>query len=371
MYTAKNLFIDLHEAKYGTDERRFGRGWENLFTDQYAFFLGADLPSATAVARTLFPGLQVSVRSVATQAVSDVGTPDFCFELATGEPLYVEHKFDAHLDKTQLQRYIALGRVALVSRRNQSIPKDVLDSPNYSHPTHPQRDYYNWEDVYVALPPSQEAPEGFGGLRDHFRGYMRELELAPINITSEWRRLFQDRILPENQKVQNDFGRLLNGVKTELSRRGLHVEDCNHFAKQAWAPSGAAWHHLFVYPRRVPADYLEPDSCKPFDPGYEALLVDLVFDEHAKSFAASTYEALPSHVKDRLGNLWYRVKPRPVVRTRIRVALATPLVPFLAEERDLANRLTSAALTAIDTLLDATTSPLSPTPTNGGGTEGV
>jgi hypothetical protein len=137
VYTAKNLFIDLHETTYGTTERRFGRGWENLFTDQYAFFLSADLPSATTVARTLFPGLEASVHRVETQVVSDVGIPDFCFELTTGKRLYVEHKFDARLNETQLQRYVALGRVALISRTNQSIPKDVLDSPNYSHPTDP------------------------------------------------------------------------------------------------------------------------------------------------------------------------------------------------------------------------------------------
>jgi hypothetical protein len=122
---------------------------------------------------------------------------------------------------------------------------------------------------------------------------MRELDLAPIYITSEWRRLFQDRTLPENQKVQKDFGRLLNGVKTELRRRGHHVEDSNHFAKHAWAQNGATWHHLYVYPKRVPTDFMESDSCKPFDPGYEALLVDLVFEEDKKNFAAPTYEAIP------------------------------------------------------------------------------
>ena len=45
-----NLFIELHETKFGTSERRFGTGWENLFTEQLAFFLNADLPAATDLA---------------------------------------------------------------------------------------------------------------------------------------------------------------------------------------------------------------------------------------------------------------------------------------------------------------------------------
>ena len=79
-----------------------------------------------------------------------------------------------------------------------------------------------------------EAPPGFGALREYFRAYMRELGFAPSTLGSEWHRLFEDRTVPENQKVQKEFGRLLDGVKSALSERGYRVQDVSHKGKQAY-----------------------------------------------------------------------------------------------------------------------------------------
>jgi hypothetical protein len=241
-----NLFIELHEAKFGTAERRFGTGWENLFTEQLAFFLTADLGAATSLARLFLRGKEIAVVGVITQPSVTHGKPDLRFEFEGGTCLHVEHKFDAPLGHQQLPGYLCEGQVVLVSRCGQAIPSEVLDCADYLRPS--DRHHFNWVDVYEAIPPGTQAPEGFGALRDHFRGYMRELGLAPINITSEWRGLFEDRTDEENQRLQKDFGRLLDPVKSALRDRGLRVGDVAHKGKQAYAPPGVWWRHLFVLP---------------------------------------------------------------------------------------------------------------------------
>lgn len=62
-----NLFIELHEARFGTAERRFGTGWENLFTEQLAFFLAADLGAATGLARLFLKRKETAVVGVIAQ----------------------------------------------------------------------------------------------------------------------------------------------------------------------------------------------------------------------------------------------------------------------------------------------------------------
>ena len=87
---------------------------------------------------------------------------------------------------------------------------------------------------------------------------MRELGLAPTNLPSEWRRLFEDRTDEENKRAQKDFGRLLDPVKSALRDRGLRVSDAAYKGKYADAPPGAWWRHLFVLPSRVRADIWTP-----------------------------------------------------------------------------------------------------------------
>lgn len=349
MNSILNLFISYHEEKVGSADRRFGTGWENLFTEQLAFFFAADLPSASAVARMMLKRDNVEVTGVATQVAFDEGRPDLHLDLAEGTSLYLEHKFDSPLEESQLQRYLSLGPVALISRRNQVVAPEVLKNGYYIRPT--DRDYYRWEDVYSALPKGTDAPKGFGELREHFRGYMRELGLAPITIQSEWRRLFDDREDPENQKVQKQFGNLLDPVGYALRERGMKVVGRSHKGKRAIAMPGSKWLHCYVEPAIVRADYLPTSDCQSFDPGYEALIVDMVFD--SRQAAESTFNELRPPVKDALGNEWYRVRPHPVSRDRFGVSLATPLVPLLTSEADLPSRLSQGALAAVDALISA------------------
>lgn len=348
-----NLFIELHEARFGTTERRFGAGWENLFTELFGFFLAADLSAATALARLFFGGREVVVTVVTTQPSLAQGIADLRIEFADGTHLHVENKFDAPLGHQQLQRYLGDGRLALVSRCNQSVAPEVFGCSDYLHPV--DRDYFNWADVYEALPPATEAPRGFGALRDHFRGYMRELGLAPSALTSEWRRLFEDRTDAQNQMVQRDFGRLLDPVKSALRSRGLRVGDVSHKGKQAYAPSGAWWRHLYVTPSRVRADYLDASDAVAFDPGYEGLVVELVCDSAARESAWAVFKAVCAGFTDSQGHTWCAVKPQPIGRDRLRVALAAPLPPFLKHESGLSTILSASALEALEQLLTAET----------------
>jgi hypothetical protein len=346
-----NIFIELHEARFASTERRFGSGWENLFTEQLAFFLASDLPVATALARTLMGRADVTVEGISTQVVATEGIPDLRLEFVGGSCLYVENKFDAPLGSAQLERYLALGRVVLVSRCNQSVPADVLNRPDYLRPSN--RDYFHWCDVYNALLRAEAAPAGFGGLREHFKGYMRELGLAPSALTSEWRRLFEERTEAENQVVQKDFGRLLDPVRAQLRSHGLRVQDVSHKGKQAYSPEGSIWRHLYVKPERVRADFLEAIDCAQFEPGYEGLVVELVFDSSHAATVRQIHEALRADRQDLGKHNWYVTRPRAIGKNRLRLSLASPLVPYLQNDADLSHSLSESALWVLDRLLDA------------------
>jgi hypothetical protein len=140
-----NLFIELHEARYGTVERRFGAGWENLFTEQLAFFLSADLGAATALAQLFLGGEEIAVTAVTTQSRVAYGIPDLRLDFADGTFLHVEHKFDTPLGYRQLQRYLCEGRLTLVSRCSQTVDPEVLSCSDYLRP--PDRHYFHWVDV--------------------------------------------------------------------------------------------------------------------------------------------------------------------------------------------------------------------------------
>jgi hypothetical protein len=285
------------------------------------------------------------------QVVAADGIPALRLEFAGGACLYIENKFDALLGPKQLDRYLDLGRVALISRRNQSVPADVLRCPNYLRPS--DRDYFHWRDVYNALLRAETAPKGFGGLREHFKGYKRELGLAPSALTSEWRRLFEEGTDARNQIVQKDFGRLLDPVRAQLRARGFKVQDVSHKGKQAYSSAGSLWRHLYVKPDRVRADLLEAVDCAPFEPGNEGLVVEFVFD----SSRSATVEKIPEKLlyeKQHLGeHNWYVMSPRSIGSDRTRLSLAAPLVPYLREGTDISRSLTESALWALERLLNA------------------
>lgn len=346
-----NVFIELHESRCGGSDQRFGSGWENLFTEQFAFFLSADPLAATAVARLFLGGTEVMVASVSTQTIAVDGIPDLRFDFTDGSCLHIENKIDSPLGPRQLERYLNLGRVALVTRCNQSVPVDVLSHAAYCRPR--ERDCFHWFDVYRALVHADSAPAGFGALRDYFKGYMRELGLAPSALTSEWRRLFEERTASENQTIQRDFGRLLDPVKANLRRRGLKVQDVSHKGKQAYAPAGSAWRHLYVQPKRVRADFLESADCAAFEPGYEGLVVELVFDSAEMAVYRQAYEALRTKRREFAEHHWFVMRPRAIGSDRFRLWMARPLAPFLKDDSDLSGALCREALRALGWLIAA------------------
>jgi len=181
----RNLFIELHECRGGDDQNRFGTGWEDLFTDQLAFYLACDGVAANAVAATLMGGMAVSVKEVMLQAATEDGQPDLCFQFTDGRRLMVENKIDAGLQPRQLERYLKHGLVALVSKRSMAVSTECLSHEGYMRPE--PREHFFREDIFRALPDPDEADPGLALLRRAFRSYMRELGFAPSNLAEKWR----------------------------------------------------------------------------------------------------------------------------------------------------------------------------------------
>lgn len=346
----RNLFSRLHECRIGDEESRFGSGWEDLFTEQFGFYLSCDLSAASSLAAVLLNEPTASVAEVETWRSFESGSPDMVVKLDNGTLLLLEHKVEASLQPRQLERYLQHGLVALVSRGNINVPRPVLEHEDYLQPT--RREHYSWEDVFRALPSPQDPPPSHEALREAFRSYMRELGFAPSDLTSKWRRLFRNRLENENRRVQEEFGRFLNGVKAYLREGyGLKVQDVSYKGKQGYSPSGEIWRHLYVNPRRLQAEEV-PKAVRPrFEPGYEALTVDVVYDEEQDEEARELLGRLPSSYKDSSGHQWHRISTLPISRDRLRVTVATPLALFFEDEDGLGERLDMASREAVDVVL--------------------
>lgn len=326
----QNLFIELHECKIGNDADRFGSGWEDLLTAQLAFYLRCDYAAAKTVASALLEE-QVEVVDVTLQPSTRDGQPDLAFRLSDGRDLFLEHKIDSLLQPNQLRRYLNHGIVALISRRNITVPGVVLNHDDYIRPQ--DRPHFSWEDIFRALPAPDDPPTGHGQLRELFRSYMRELGLAPSNLPKHWKKLFEDRTEPENRRIQKEFGRLLNGVKLNLRQKfGLSVSDVSHKGMMAFAPNRTAWEHLYVYPRRLPAETVPRNMRERFEPGYESLAIEVVYDENKSEEVNELLTGLPVSFMDSMGHRWHRIGKSPISQNRIRVTVASPLPPFLAKD---------------------------------------
>lgn len=346
----RNLFSRLHECRIGDEESRFGSGWEDLFTEQFGFYLSCDLSAAHSLAGALLDEPAATVSEVETWRSFESDSPDMVLGLEDGRLLLLEHKVEASLQPRQLERYLQHGLVALVSRGNLNAPRAALEHDDYLQPT--RGEHYSWEDVFRALPSPEDPPSSQRALREAFRSYMRELGFAPSNLTSKWRRLFRDRTEEENRRVQEEFGRLLNGVKAYL-REGydLEVQDVSYKGKQGYAPAGTTWRHLYVNPRRLQAEEVPKAVRSQFGPGYEALTVDVVFDEEQDEEARELADRLPSSYEDSSGHRWHRIGILPISQHRLRVTVATPLSPFFEDEDGLGERLDTASRETVDLVL--------------------
>lgn len=348
----RNLFIELHECRVSEEGRRFGSGWEDLFTEQLAFYFTCDPPAADALARKLLDEDDANVVEVQLQPSLEDGQPDLALKLDDERHVILEHKVEAALQPRQLSRYLRHGAVALVSRRNVTVPEPVFEHDGYLRPA--RGEHYTWEHIFRTLPLPDEGSRGQEALREAFRTYMRELGLAPSDLARKWRRLFLDRTEKENRRVQKEFGRLLNGVKAHLrSTWGLDdVQDVSHKGKQAYASDHAAWRHLYVYPRRLRAEEVPRSARAAFEPGYEVLAVEVVYDDDRSEEIQAFRDRLPPSFDDAWGHRWHRIGTSPIGRDRVRVTLATPLAPFFDEETGLRGRLDASATAAVDLVLN-------------------
>lgn len=93
----RELFIDLHECRVGEARRQFDSGWENLLTEQLAFYLTCDLRAADGLAGTLLEDETTSVTEVTLQPSIENCTSELALELESGGRLLLEHKVDAEI----------------------------------------------------------------------------------------------------------------------------------------------------------------------------------------------------------------------------------------------------------------------------------
>src|SRR5262245_42035738 len=82
--TDYNPFIELHELKFGTDDNRFGTGWENHLTEALAFFLRCDSGALTNLCRGVLGADFEEPLDVETQVGTDRGVPDIRIPLRSG-----------------------------------------------------------------------------------------------------------------------------------------------------------------------------------------------------------------------------------------------------------------------------------------------
>lgn len=117
-----------------------------------------------------------------------------------------------------------------------------------------------------------------------------------------------------------------NGVKAHLrSTWGFdEIQDVSHKGKQAVAPEHAAWRHLYVDPRQLRAEEVPRAAREAFEPGYEALAIEVVYDEDLSEQIRRLRDRLPPTFDDARGHRWHRIGTSPISRDRVRVTLATP-----------------------------------------------
>src|SRR3989337_2791903 len=148
-----NLFLRHHALFAKDDEDSIGSGWENEFTEAFAFYLSCDAEACANVCDAILGQHYDAPTDVRAQHSADEGTPDVAIRLSSGRLLLIENKIDSPLGERQLERYLQIrddaGRsafVALFAKKHQKVAQEVVASVAYKHPV--GRDHYLWLDLY-------------------------------------------------------------------------------------------------------------------------------------------------------------------------------------------------------------------------------
>lgn len=358
-----NLFIEHHEKLQSRKKRSgglingIGTGWEDDFTNILSFYLSSDREALENFCRLILKQHYEKPISIETQQFASEGRPDIVIGMASGSSLIIECKVDATLQTHQLQRYLRIEPnsgyqtyVALISKRILEIPDSVLRNSRYKRPeTSP---HFFWTDIYQALPKPKSDNFGIDMIRSFFLDYMGIIGFAPSSLNQNWSKLFEDRTIDENQKVQKEFGRKLSLLGSWLKDQDFKVTAVSHSGIQAIPKSGPLLklsvpvYLIGIGPERARKDCMLRSHAAQLE--NEVLRVAFAFDvPEAPKQVWSLYNSFPTPLCDPNDNFWWPVKPYPFSKKRMRLEFVSNLNRFIEDESEIENRIKSGCVAVI------------------------
>ena len=363
-----NIFIEHHEKIQRHKNRKgevlgdIGAGWEDDFTNILSFYLSSDQKALENFCQLVLDQDYEKPISIETQQPTSEGRPDIIINFAAGLSLIIECKVDASLQPEQLQRYLRIkpktgyqNFVALISKRLLDIPASVLENPCYKRPE--KAPHFFWTDVYKALPKPKSECLGNDMIRIFFLDYMGAIGFAPSSLDQNWSKLFEDRTIDENQKVQKEFGRKLSLLRFWLKNQKYKVTSVSHSSIQGIPTTGPLLElpvpvrHLVIGPKRARKDYMLRSHAAQIN--NEALRVAYTFDvPEPPDHAWSLYQEFPIPLCDPNNNLWWPTKPYSYSKKRVRLEFVSNLVRFLENENEIEDRIKVGCVAVMDKIYE-------------------
>lgn len=363
-----NLFIEHHEKIQPRKSRSagsaggIGTGWEDDFTNILSFYLSSDQNALENFCHLILDRDYDEPVSIETQQITIEGRPDIVINLSSGSSLIIECKVDALLQPNQLQRYLKIeanpghqNYVALISKRLLEIPTFVLENSRYKQPD--KAPHFFWTDIYKALPKPRSDSFGIDMIRSFFLDYLGAIGFAPSSLDQNWSKLFEDKTIDENQKVQKEFGRKLSLLRSWLKEQNYKVSSISHKGLQATPNSGPLLElpvpvrHLNIDPARARKDYMLRTHAAQLD--NEVLSVAYVFDTpEPPEHVLSLYQDFPAPLRDPNSNLWWPTKPYKFSIKRVKLEFVSNLNSFIEDESEIEDRIKSGCVAVIEKIYE-------------------
>lgn len=209
-------------ADYAVPEDRFTAAWGYLLQREPQ--VARDVVSIILASR---PGLTGTLRGFTNHPTYDLQSkPDFRMDFEEFR-LLVEHKLDAPLSETQLERYLALSPeqpplVAFVASEFRALPDTVLAHERYLRPA--KGHHFRWSDFFPAVRARET------DLAQQFADYMKSLGMTPYELKGP-EDLFNGTGKPEQfstalkAAAESVFERVPGAViKRDPSRLGVQIQ---------------------------------------------------------------------------------------------------------------------------------------------------
>jgi len=186
---------------------------------------------------------------------------------------------------------------------------------------------------------------------------MGAIGFAPSSLDQNWSKLFEDRTIDENQKVQKELGRKLSLLRSWLKDRKYRVTAVSHSSIQAIPKAGplielaVPVYLLSIGPARARKDCMLRSHATQLD--NEVLRVAYVFDvpeppEHARSL----YKDFPTPLRDPNGSLWWPTRPYIIYRKRVRLEFVSNLNRFIEDESEIEDRIKSGCVAVMEKIYE-------------------